>query len=58
MLWVLKEPSIWDGLFEHPKHMFKLIGENHNFTQKYFDFNWTYESCLIGKKHTKVGTGI
>ena len=25
MLWVLKEPSQWDGSFEHPKHMFKLL---------------------------------
>ena len=27
MLWVLKEPSHWDGSFEHPKHMFKLMGK-------------------------------
>ena len=27
MLWVLKEPSQWDGSFVHPKHMFKLIGK-------------------------------
>ena len=22
-----KEPSQWDGPFEHPKHMFKLMGK-------------------------------
>ena len=22
-----KEPSQWDGAFEHPKHMFKLVGK-------------------------------
>ena len=22
-----KEPSQWDGSFEHPKHMFKLMGK-------------------------------
>ena len=27
MLWVSKEPSQWDGSFEHPKHMLKLIGK-------------------------------
>ena len=27
MLWVLKEPSQWDSSFEHPKHMFKLMGK-------------------------------
>ena len=26
----LKEPSQWDGSFEHPKHMFKLKGEEIN----------------------------
>ena len=25
MLWVLKRTSQWDGSFEHPKHMFKLM---------------------------------
>ena len=25
MLWVLK-PSQWDGSFEHPKHILKLMG--------------------------------
>ena len=25
-----KEPSQWDGPFEHPKHMFKLIGKEIN----------------------------
>ena len=30
MLWVLKEPSQWDGSFEHPKHMFKLMGKEIN----------------------------
>ena len=25
MLWVLKEPSQWDGYFKHLKHMFKLM---------------------------------
>ena len=25
-----KEPSQWDGSFEHPKHMFKLIGKEIN----------------------------
>ena len=27
MLWVLKKPSQQDGSFEHPKHIFKLIGK-------------------------------
>ena len=26
MLWVHKEPSQGEGSFEHPKHMFKLMG--------------------------------
>ena len=26
----LKEPSQWDGSFEHPKHMFKLMGKEIN----------------------------
>ena len=30
MLWVLKELSQWDGSFEHPKHMFKLMGKGIN----------------------------
>ena len=25
-----KEPSQWDGSFEHPKHMFKLMGKEIN----------------------------
>ena len=25
--WYSKEPSQWDGSFEHPKHMFKLMGK-------------------------------
>ena len=28
MLWVLKEPSQWDGSFEHPKHLLKMMGKN------------------------------
>ena len=28
MLRVLKEPSQWDGSFEHPKQVFKLMGKN------------------------------
>ena len=27
MLWVLKNPSQWEGFFEHPKQMFKLMGK-------------------------------
>ena len=28
MFWVLsKEPSQWDGSFEHPKHMQKIMGK-------------------------------
>ena len=27
MLWVLKRTSQWDGSFEHPKHMLKLMGK-------------------------------
>ena len=27
MLCLLKEPSQWDGSFEHPKHMLKLMGK-------------------------------
>ena len=27
MFRVLKEPPQWDGSFEHPKHMFKLMGK-------------------------------
>ena len=27
MLWVLKRTSQWDGSFEHPKHMFKIMGK-------------------------------
>ena len=30
MLWVLKEPSQWEGSFEHPKHMFKWMGKEIN----------------------------
>ena len=30
MFWVLKKPSLWDGSFEHPKHMFKLTGKEIN----------------------------
>ena len=29
MLWVLKEPSHWDGSFEHPKHMFQLMDKKY-----------------------------
>ena len=25
MMWILKEPSQWDGSFEHPKHMFEMM---------------------------------
>ena len=25
--WYSKEPSQWDGSFEHPKHMLKLMGK-------------------------------
>ena len=27
MLWYSKEPSQWDGSFEHQKHMLQLIGK-------------------------------
>ena len=27
MLWVLKRTSQWDGSFEHPKRLFKLMGK-------------------------------
>ena len=27
MLLVLKNTSYWNGSFEHPKHMFKLMGK-------------------------------
>ena len=27
MLWVLKRKSQWDGSFEHPKHMLKIMGK-------------------------------
>ena len=30
--WYSKETSQWDGFFEHPKHMFKLMGKNIIFT--------------------------
>ena len=30
MLWVLKEPSEWDGSFKHAKHMFKLTDKEIN----------------------------
>ena len=30
--WYSKEQSQSDGSFEHPKHMFKLMGRNYNFT--------------------------
>ena len=49
-----KEPSEWDGAFEHPKHMLKLMDKksNHNFMLKIF-VNWGYVSrygltfCLL-----------
>ena len=30
MLWVLKRTVYRDGSFEHPKHMFKLMGKEIN----------------------------
>ena len=27
MLWILKEPSQWNGSFEHPDHMLKLMSK-------------------------------
>ena len=38
-----KEPSRWDGSFEHPKHMFKLMDQKiiTNFTLKSL-LNWPY----------------
>ena len=27
MLWYSKEPSQWNGSFEHPHHMLKLLGK-------------------------------
>ena len=35
MLWVLKEPSEWDGSFERPKYMLKQMGKK---TIKFFFF--------------------
>ena len=53
-----KEPSQCDGSFEHPKHMFKLIGKEINaIVGAQTILIWTYESdqpfcySLIRKYH-------
>ena len=39
-----KEPSWWDGSFEHPKHMFKLMDKKIiAILRKLFLLNWPYE---------------
>ena len=38
-----KEPSQWDGSFEHPKHMFKLMGKKiMAILRKLCLLNWPY----------------
>ena len=38
-----KEPSQWEGSFEHPKHMFRLLGKKiFAFLRSKFLYNWTY----------------
>ena len=53
MLWVLKEPSQWDGSFEHPKHMIKLMDKKIIAILSWkFLLNWPYGlivfTCLEG----------
>ena len=41
--WYWKEPSRWDGSFEHPKHMFKLMDKKIiTILRKSFLLNWPY----------------
>ena len=48
MLWVLKEPSQWDGSFEHPKDMFKLMGKEMNaLLDAQTILIWTYDKCAL-----------
>ena len=45
MLCVLKEPSQWDGSFEHPKQMSKLMDKNKFNSQIYakkLELNFSY----------------
>ena len=42
MLWVLKRTVSSRHSFEHPKHMFKLIGKK---IITIFFINWPYEIC-------------
>ena len=50
MLWVLKEPSQWEGSFERPKHIVLLIGKKMItfYTQKKFAYLglWSFDLCL------------
>ena len=42
-----KEPSQWDGSFEHPKHMFKLMDKKIiTILRRTFLLNWPYGSNL------------
>ena len=54
MLCVLKEPSQWDGSFEHPKHMIKLMGKKKITILHSKSFRiWTYETLIIRIKFTR-----
>ena len=45
-----KEPSHWDGSFEHPKHMFKLMDKKIiTILRRKFLLNW----CYVTTKHLK-----
>ena len=44
-----KEPSQWDGSFEHPKHMFEFMVQNKKTIIILHSKNlliWTYANCL------------
>ena len=43
----LKEPSRWDGYFEHPKHMFKLMGKKKQFYPPKILPEPMLDACLI-----------
>ena len=46
-----KEPR-WDGSFQHPKHMFKLMDKKiMAILRIYFWFNWLYVLLFMKKNH-------
>ena len=47
MSWYSKEPSKWDISFEHPKHMFQLMGKKIIAILQNFLLIWTYDYEMV-----------